>query len=63
MYPCEGRWEGEDHLEGRGERRPGMARWQWSWGIGDRYLEQMGRVEPREHEGKERRERERRRGN
>ena len=26
VYPCEGRWEGEDHLEGLGEGRPGMAR-------------------------------------
>ena len=34
-----------------------MARWQWSWGIGDRYLEQMRRAEPRKQEEKERRER------
>ena len=26
MYPCEGGWEGEDHLEGLVERRLGMAR-------------------------------------
>ena len=56
VYPCEGRWEGEDHLEGLGERRRGMARWLWSWGIGDRYLEQKRRAKPRKHEEKERRE-------
>ena len=57
VYPCEGQWEGEDHLEGLGERRPGMARWSWSWGIGDRYMEQMRWAEPRKQEEKERRER------
>ena len=31
--------------------------WPWSWGIGDRYLEQMRRAEPRKQEEKERRER------
>ena len=41
MYPCEGQWEGEDHLEGIGEQQSGMVRWRWSWGIGDRYLEHM----------------------
>ena len=51
VYPCEGQWEDDDHLEGLGERQPGMARWRWSWGIGDLYLEQM-----RKHEEKERRE-------
>ena len=35
VYPCEGQWEGEDHLEGLGERRPRMERWPWRWGIGD----------------------------
>ena len=31
--------------------------WRWSWGIGDRYLEQMRWAEPRKYEEKERRER------
>ena len=44
-------------MEGLGERRPGMARWPWSWGIGDRYLEQMRKAEARKHEEKEMRER------
>ena len=57
VYHCEGRWEGEDHLEGLGERRSRMARWSWSWGIGDWYVEQMRRVEQRKQEEKERRER------
>ena len=57
VYPCEGRWEGEDHLEGLGERRLGMEWWPWRWGIGDRYLEEMRRAEPRKHEEKERIER------
>ena len=30
VYPCKGRWEGEDHMEGLGERLLGMERWQWS---------------------------------
>ena len=47
----------EDHLEGLGERRLGMARWRWSWGIGELYQEQMRRAEPRKKEEKERRER------
>ena len=33
-----------------------MARWQWSWGIGDQYLEQMRQAEPKKQEEKERRE-------
>ena len=53
VYSCEGRWEGEDHLEGLGERRPGMARRLWSWGIGDWYVEQMRRAEPRKQKEKE----------
>ena len=44
-------------MEGLGERRPGMARWPWRWGIGDRYLEQMRRTGPRKQEEKERIER------
>ena len=49
VYPCEGRWEGEDHLEGLGERRRlGMMRWRWSWEIGDLYLEQMRRADLRQ---------------
>ena len=34
-----------------------MARWQWSWGIGDQYLEQMRQAELRTQEENERRER------
>ena len=47
VYPCKGRCEGEDHLEGLGEQRLGMARWHRSWGIGDIYTEQIRRVEPK----------------
>ena len=53
VYPCKGRWEGEDHSEELGERRLGMERLPWRWGIGDLYLEEMRRAESGKQEEKE----------